>query len=292
MATERLTGGPEQKFWVGADVILRDKYALIPPRNTANPKLIEVNIPFNALPHHLVFKPDALSQVEETGRSRYMMAGLEFYVDSSIIRDAVREDNSDNRGYLAQVVNHSNRSIYIPHEESLFRFFYPGQQLQGEQLTQAIGNNIVLSGEEGVDWVVARDRSGTPQGINARIDDAGFYVPYDRDASPMDISSTTRNFRDEIRTKFMKVVPSSGTSLFWIGFTVSEMHLAAGYNAMLHPLVFRESNGAGTLYSIGSHRQSHVIDEGTNRNIMLEIESPTAQDIRPNWVNFSFARSK
>ena len=126
------------RFYISSDLSTAEDVVL-GPDGQASP-FVPVNLPENLGPFNDMNLYALNTFADITTRSRFAQLGI----------DVRKKFTSQSRIWIT---NYAHRPIYLPQGTAICYFYYwDGKYLAGEELEEAIGTRIKLTGTEGTDW--------------------------------------------------------------------------------------------------------------------------------------------
>jgi hypothetical protein len=192
--------------------------------------------------------------------------------------------------------------IEVPKDTSLFNaYLWNGQTLNGEPLEETIhSGEIGISGKQGRDWWFHTDEHDVPIGVIFPINaDPESRLWYPRGGNRLRISPDKRvNFRKEVKataTSFADQMPPPDAPVLWLGKT-SHLHLSPRVHVKIPTTVpnarsVQELQLANTDGEIGQQNSPLLTGGRTNWPPVVEVFSPTAGDVIPQTIFYSFVRA-
>lgn len=290
---EQIKQNVEGRFWKGHDLRLA-REMLIPPGETAIPLIV----PPDALPSFTnIPQPlDILKRTLVTGRSRYAQLGLfpDPQLATHIALNIPMETDIQN-GYFkepleARVVfnNLGARPIQLDKDAKICRLFSneASEHIGGHELITAIAEGeISISGVYGDDWKWmyknGRKTDSKITGVALRIDPESMrWIPPSADNSPIHISDTTRNFRQEIDEYLEPLPQKTDHHILIIGETASIVSLSPSVHGVLDRRVISRTPTRGTVYPSPSEptQEQSILAEGYRTNWKIRTETMSLVD--------------
>lgn len=170
---------------------------------------------------------------------------------------------------VAFVANRSARPVRLDKGMGLFRFFTPlAPAVCGKGLVSLIEDGeICIDGEKGIDWDVARNRSGLETGVMVRIEPQSERWISDGD-DVVYVSDTEQNYRS-ILSAMMAPLPDD-RQVLCIGET-PRTKLSDRVEGVIYKATSPNITGQGWLSGVNIHTNSHLIDAGSDWRIRTEV---------------------
>ena len=255
-------------FWIGQDISL-EQSVTVPPRNDSDTRT-SILLNKTQLPNIEITR-GALESLKWSARSFLAQSGINPTFHQSNLTDEMIQKLKDGETVPVpiDIANHGQRAVVI--DGPCMRFFWAdvSKRLQGNELRDAIGTQIVLDGVEGVDWelrgldlpsdlsYVAESYAGEKDAISIRLPlgDKKFYIPASEE--PLHIQS-----RKELGGVLTEI-PEGLNLNFRIGET-TKVKLGDGIMGVIDTLPNEDHQGR--------HIFSPLIDPGFEGKIRTEIE--------------------
>ncbi|MDO8503978.1 MAG: hypothetical protein Q7S60_04815 [bacterium] len=310
---DRLSENVGRRFWTGTDVKTTKRDVLLYPTPydyehwQALPIIVD---PSNLPPLHGINVDTALRHIWPSVRSRCAQFGVdtEDRVAARFepeLRRHLADDGTLNKPFEARVLvcNRSHRFIKIPEGTGVFRFFrgWNLPHVGGQELEEMVARgNIQIEGKLGDDWkwVHGKLRQDGVIGIAVRIDPSSrrSIKPTPRfEAISIDNGGGSLDQRARIDA-YLEPVPQTNHEILWVGET-PRIKLE-GVVGLIQKAIFPEDlTGQNLLHVLqygkhGTHANSHLLDDGTDWPVRVEIWSATTPNRIPDFVPINFVRSK
>lgn len=268
---ERLKGA----FWISQDIATA-AHAIILPGEIQN---IPIELPRELGPftdlHEYSF-----SLIQSCTRSRFGQLGLEvppntgMYIAGTIRK--IGDNGSSKRVAYIPVINYAARPIALNEGTKFFYFYYGNEKpLRGNDLTQFLGSDITVSGEQGRDWdwwyeSLPSGEQGEIQGIELFLDEKSFKtIPAHTESISIDDTSITNHNRQGV-DQFLCVADQPQCSQLYVAETKSHLKIGSRLHGILDQLHTRYD---GKIHSGEKFYQTNsVVFQGGNTNSRIRVE--------------------
>ncbi|EKD65192.1 MAG: hypothetical protein ACD_50C00164G0003 [uncultured bacterium] len=259
---------------------------------------------FRLKPEHLPFDGDisleSLPQLEAHVRSRYAHIGLDVIgVWQDISERVYKEGRSvfDNP-IEATVINHSGRPIEFVPNAKLFHLFHAPEAsyIHGEELESIIGTEkdmpVCIKGEEGKDWIIARETSPATgreeaRGVFLRISVERYWIPPSNVPVRVTEEGSFHRVREDLFTYILKKTDDPNYPMardsFWVGKS-SHLELADDIYVKLDHEAYALTNGS--FEKVGLQTHSPLVEGGRTRH---SLHSENKGDV--DWIRVTVVRN-
>lgn len=276
---DRLDG----QFWISEDIAMAEDCILL-AGETKNVTIVlpetEKLGPLGGLNEY------AFSLIYSHTRSRFAQIGLEVLATSGhTLAETVREKEINGKmRKVAEVTvsNHAAAPIELKQGAEFFCLYYwDGKTIEGEELVKSVGSEILLSGEEGVDWAWWRKPTvngelSEIQGIELFLDPTSFTLTPLSD-EPINLHhgadpNHNRGGVDQLLRPLKHDLPQNQERLY-IGETKARLDISSNMHAILDPAATRYGDGPVVVDKWFYQTNSLILRGGNTHNrIRVEVQ--------------------